>query len=76
MVFVFQNLAKPAHRITAIPIENLEMIKNWLDGSDILFSEGPMNLNWVNILSKIRGDLDDFIQNGAWSFLHEDVIIN
>jgi len=73
MVFVFKNLSKPPHRITAIPIETLEMIKNWLDGADILFSEGPMNLNWTNILSKIRGDLEDFIANGGWNFLHEEV---
>jgi len=75
MVFVFKDLLKPAHRITVIPMENLEIIKSWLDGVDILFSEGIMNLNWVNLLSRIRNDLEDFIENGGWNFLHDDVNI-
>lgn len=72
MVFVFKNLSKPPHRVTAIPVENLEMIKNWLDQTDILFSEGTMNLNWTNILMKIKGDLNEFIEEGGWNFLHEE----
>lgn len=52
-------------------METLETIKTWLDTVDILFSEGPMNLKWSNILDKIKNNPEDFIKEGGWSFLHE-----
>lgn len=75
MSFVFKDLNKPVHRITTIPMENLEMIKNWLDSCDMLFSEGLINLNWPKIIQKIKKDPEDFIENGGWAFLVDDVII-
>jgi nucleosome binding factor SPN SPT16 subunit len=74
MAFVFKDLNKPVHRITAIPMENLEMIKSWLDECDILFSEGLYNLNWVSIIQKIKKDPEGFIETGGWGFLHDAVI--
>jgi len=72
MVFVFKDLSKPAHRITTIPMESLEVIKSWLDSVDILYGEGTINLKWPNILSNIKNDPEEFIKNGGWSFLHDD----
>jgi nucleosome binding factor SPN SPT16 subunit len=75
MSFVFKDLNRPFIRITAIPMECLEMIKNWLDNVDILFSEGIINLNWTKIIQKIKKDPEEFINDGGWSFLMDEVII-
>ena len=75
MSFVFKDLNRPFVRITAIPMECLEMIKNWLDNVDILFSEGVINLNWNKIIQKIKKDPEEFINDGGWSFLMDEVYI-
>jgi nucleosome binding factor SPN SPT16 subunit len=72
MVIVFKDLNRQPHRITSIPIESLEEIKNWLDSCDILFSEGPMNLKWGKVIGKIKDDPEKFIQDGGWSILQDD----
>jgi nucleosome binding factor SPN SPT16 subunit len=72
MVIVFKDLNRQPHRITSIPIESLEEIKNWLDSCDILFSEGPMNLKWPKVIGKIKDDPEKFIQDGGWSILQND----
>ena len=56
MAVVFKDLNKPILRIGTIPMENLEMIKSWLDDCDILFSEGLYNMNWNKIIEKIKKD--------------------
>jgi nucleosome binding factor SPN SPT16 subunit len=56
-------------------MENLEMIKNWLDDCDILFSEGLYNINWGKIIQKIKKDPEAFIEEGGWGFLVDNVII-
>ena len=73
MAYVFKDLNKPVHRICAIPMENLEMIKSWLDDCDILFSEGLYNINWVKIIQKIKKDPEAFLAEGGWGFLVDDV---
>ena len=45
------------------------MIKNWLDSINIVYSEGPMCLNWANILGHIRGDFEGFVNDGGWAFI-------
>lgn len=64
------------HRITAIPIENLEMIKNWLDESDILFFEGLYNMNWSKVFENIKKDPEEWVEEGGWSFLQLEVNLN
>jgi nucleosome binding factor SPN SPT16 subunit len=49
IVFVYKDFTT-YKRINSIPMESLETIKNWLDSVDIVFSEGPMPLNWVAVL--------------------------
>lgn len=61
------------HRITAIPIENLEMIKNWLDESDIVFFEGLYNMNWSKVFENIKKDPEEWVEEGGWSFLQLEV---
>lgn len=75
MAFVFKDLNRQVHRITAIPIENLELIKSWLDNCDILFSEGLYNINWQKIIQKIKSDPEEFIEEGGWDFLFDEVVI-
>lgn len=59
-------------RICAIPTEFLDKIKSWLNATHILFSEGPMCLNWPNILSTIREDFEGFVDDGGWAFLRDN----
>lgn len=60
-------------RISAIPMEYLDTIKSWLDATNILFSEGPISLNWPNILTHIRDDFEGFVEDGSWVFLRDNV---
>lgn len=73
MAFIFKDLAKPVQRITIIPMENLEMIKSWLDECDIYYAEGLYNINWPKIIQKIRKDPQGFLDEGGWGFLQDEV---
>ena len=48
------------------------MIKQWLNESDVFYTEGPISLNWSTVLSQIRSDIGGFIEGGGWSFLKEN----
>lgn len=72
MAFLFKDLSKPIQRITAIPMENLDMLKSWLDNNDILFGEGLYNMNWQKVIQKIRNDPEGFVEEGCWNFLAEN----
>ena len=72
MAFIFKDLSKPIKRIAAIPMENLDMLKNWADENDIFFAEGLFNMNWQNVMDIIKDDPDKFIQDGCWNFLAEN----
>ena len=39
---------------------------------DILFSETNKNLNWDNIMNEIKENMEDFVEDGGWAFLHEE----
>ena len=39
MAFIFKDLSKPIKKIGAIPMENLEMLKNWADENDIFLAK-------------------------------------
>ena len=75
MAIIFKDLNKPVLRIGTIPMENLEMIKSWIDDCDILFSEGLYNMNWNKIIDKIKKDPEAFIEeDGGWASLVDNVI--
>lgn len=59
-------------RICSVPSEQLDLIKQWADQMDILYTEGAMAINWNNILSTIREDFPSFLENGGWAFFRDD----
>lgn len=72
MVFVFKDFTKPPVHINSIPMTQLENVKDWLDSSEIPFSEGPVNLNWSAIMKTINEDPAAFFKEGGWAFLQAD----
>lgn len=72
LVFVFKDFTKPPLHINSIPTQSLDNVKEWLDSVDIVVSEGPVNLQWNQILRTIQDDPYDFFVNGGWSFLRSD----
>ena len=72
LVFVFKDLTRAPFHVNTIPVESLEDVKEWLDSSDIPFSEGPLNLNWPTIMKTVTADPHQFFVDGGWSFLAND----
>jgi nucleosome binding factor SPN SPT16 subunit len=54
LVFVMQDFKRAPVHINTVPAKSLEDVKEWLDSVDIPYSEGPVNLNWGQIVS-LRG---------------------
>eukprot|EP00026_Physarum_polycephalum_P000558 Phypoly_transcript_00559.p1 GENE.Phypoly_transcript_00559~~Phypoly_transcript_00559.p1 ORF type:complete len:1075 (-),score=176.29 Phypoly_transcript_00559:1265-4462(-) len=71
MVFVFKDYERPVTKVNNIPVDSLEAIKEWLDECNIKFYEGPTNLNWTHIMGTVRQDVDQFFEDGGWSFLED-----
>ncbi|KAK4049693.1 FACT complex subunit spt16 [Microbotryomycetes sp. JL201] len=71
MVFVFQDFARTPIHINTIPMNQLDTVKDWLDSSDIPYSEGPVNLNWVAIMKTVNEDPYEFFKEGGWGFLQD-----
>src|SRR5690606_15305259 len=71
---VFKDFHRPVAHINSIPMESLENVKEWLDSSNIAFTEGPLNLNWPTIMKTVIADPHQFFADGGWSFLqiHSD----
>ena len=69
LVFVFKDFSRPPYHVNTIPVESLEDVKEWLDSSDIAFTEGPLNLNWPTIMKTVISDPHHFFVDGGWSFL-------
>ncbi|KAI1204947.1 SPT16-domain-containing protein [Annulohypoxylon truncatum] len=72
LVFVFKDFTRPPAHINTIPIESLEDVKEWLDSSDIAFTEGPLNLNWPTIMKTVTADTHQFFMDGGWTFLQNE----
>lgn len=72
LVFVFKDYSRPPAKITSIPAEFLESIKDWLNDIDILYSESTNPLNWGNIIKEITRDLNSFVDEGGWNFLQDE----
>jgi nucleosome binding factor SPN SPT16 subunit len=72
LVFVFKDFTRPPYHINTIPVESLEDVKDFLDSSDIAFTEGPLNLNWPTIMKTVTADTHQFFADGGWSFLGND----
>lgn len=72
MVFVFKDFTRAPAHINTIPVESLEDVKEWLDSSDIAYSEGPLNLNWPTIMKTVTADPHQFYADGGWTFLQAE----
>jgi nucleosome binding factor SPN SPT16 subunit len=72
MVLVFKDYTRAPTRISSVPIESLDAIKDWLTNVEIVYSEGPNPLNWPNVMKEITDDLPGFVEQGGWAFLQED----
>jgi len=78
LVFVFKGFETESSkqdaftRISAIPMQELETLKKFLDEQQIKYYEGPANLNWNNTLKLIRSDLEAFYEDDGWEFLNMD----
>ena len=73
MAFIFKDYSRPIKKISAIPIENLDMLKSWADENDILFGEGQYNLVWSKIMAQIKDSPETFVEEGGWNFVAENV---
>ncbi|KAF3941694.1 hypothetical protein ABW19_dt0200520 [Dactylella cylindrospora] len=69
IAFVFKDFARPVVHINSVPVESLESVKDWLDSVNIAFTEGPLNLNWMQIMKTVTSDPHQFFADGGWKFL-------
>ncbi|KCV71854.1 hypothetical protein H696_01268 [Fonticula alba] len=69
MVFIFKDYARPPVRVSVIPVQQLEDIRNWLTTCEIPFLDGRVNLNWNQVMRNVREPY--FFQDGGWSILVE-----
>ncbi|KAG0242359.1 FACT complex subunit spt16 [Actinomortierella wolfii] len=69
MVFVFKDYFQTPIHVNTIPMAQLDNVKDWLDSMDIVYYEGPVNLNWGPIMKTIQEDPAEFYREGGWSFL-------
>jgi nucleosome binding factor SPN SPT16 subunit len=60
-------------RINSIHIERLEDLKTFFDEIGVIYSEGQATLNWSNVLTEIRDNFEDWLDDGGWNFLIEDI---
>jgi nucleosome binding factor SPN SPT16 subunit len=72
MVFVFKDYNRTPYHINTIPMEQIDDVKAWLDDSEILYSDGPLNLNWQTIMKTVTSDPHQFFQDNGWAFLQND----
>ena len=78
IVLVNKDFTKQPWRIDMIPNTDKDAIQDWLTDMEISYTEGPMNLNWKQIMSTVADD-DRFYMDteedeitkkeGGWSFL-------
>ncbi|KAL7235426.1 hypothetical protein ACSBR1_018840 [Camellia fascicularis] len=73
MTIVFKDFKRDVFRIDSIPSTSLDGIKEWLDTTDLKYSESRLNLNWRPILKTITDDPEKFIEDGGWEFLNMEV---
>eukprot|EP00616_Rhizochromulina_sp_CCMP1243_P017883 CAMPEP_0118980332 /NCGR_PEP_ID=MMETSP1173-20130426/28059_1 /TAXON_ID=1034831 /ORGANISM="Rhizochromulina marina cf, Strain CCMP1243" /LENGTH=1081 /DNA_ID=CAMNT_0006930669 /DNA_START=32 /DNA_END=3277 /DNA_ORIENTATION=+ len=61
MVFVMKNLNQPTptRMISAIDMKDIDEIQEWLSNQDITYTGGTINFNWKNMITTIKGLLED-----------------
>lgn len=78
MVLVNKDFNKPPWRVDMVPMGDKDAIQEWLTDMEITYTEGPMNLNWKQIIATVKED-DRFYMNteedevtekeAGWEFL-------
>lgn len=85
IVLVRKDQSQQPWRIDMIPNGDKDAIQEWLTDMELTYTEGPMNLNWKQIMATVKED-DRFYMNteedevtekeGGWEFLrmfgHDD----
>ena len=56
MVLINKNFEKQPWRVDMIPNGDKEAIQDWLTDMEITYTEGPMNLNWKQIMATVKED--------------------
>jgi nucleosome binding factor SPN SPT16 subunit len=78
MVLVNKDFNKAPWRIDMIPNEDKDAVQEWLTDMEITYTEGPMNLNWKQIMATVKEDdrfymdtEDDEVteKEAGWEFL-------
>ncbi|KAG8690718.1 FACT complex subunit spt16 [Ceratobasidium sp. 423] len=69
LIFIFNDFSKTPQHINSIPTKQLDSVKEWLDSVEIPMAEGPVNLNWGQIMKTINENPLEFFREGGWSFL-------
>ncbi len=60
VTFVFKDYENHI-RVSSIPINDVEKVKNWLDSCNVIFYDMGKNMNWSKFLGQIRGDFKKFV---------------
>lgn len=68
MVLINKVPSKQPWRVDMIPNDEKDSIQDWLTDMEISYTEGPMNLNWKQIMMTVAGD-ERFYMN-----THEDEV--
>jgi len=56
VVLINKDFNKQPWRVDMIPNPDKDSIQEWLTDMEISYTEGPMNLNWKQIMSTVAGD--------------------
>jgi nucleosome binding factor SPN SPT16 subunit len=72
MIIVFKDYKRPVQHINTIPMESIDAVKDWLNGVEMPFYEGNLNLQWGSIMKTVQEDPYTFFKDGGWSFLAND----
>lgn len=78
MVLVNKDFSKPVWRVDMIPHSDKDAVQEWLTDMELTYTEGPINLNWKQIIATVKED-DRFYMNteedevtekeAGWEFL-------
>ena len=85
VVIILKDLTRTPVKINAIPMDQLDLVKEWLNDINVCFTAGPMNLNWKTVMNAVRvetkggvfwkdEDEDGNPKDVGWRFLemHDD----
>ena len=60
-------------RINSVPVEYIEELKSYFDDIDVIYAESEAPFNWNVLLNHIKDTFEDWIADGAWRFLQDNV---